>query len=523
MSAESSPAARRSIRHSVRHPVAIGLLGGLLVYTGLVLLWMVTQPLFLTGDESSHVDYAYQVTHGRIPVAGGPMAHEFPELGQRGDYQYTSNHPPAYHALVGPLVRVAAASDHPRIFLMLARVLTACIGGAVVLTLVATAATVFRRPRERALAMIGTAGLSGSLAAMVGSSSSIRNDALAVLLTCLTLLVLARAARGGQRPATVALVAGLCALGMLTRISFLPVWLLAVAAVAVLELWPLLRPRRPTAAVLRRAVLSAVVVLLAPLLGAGWFYVLSLHRYGDLTGGSAAYPIVADRAYLPGAQQGPLAFMLRPSTWWDQIEQLGGGIVPLAGHTAAIYPVVGVAAVAVLLFGVVAAARRRGSLRDLLDVPARWILVCLALVAAAAYVEMAWHVSQKGGDSQRYLLNGIGFWAIGGTAVFLAGPARLFAYLVTSLTALLSVGSVAAAVAELRRRRLPADGGWFHTLVHGVELGGFTAGKALVTGFILVVVVGLVLQLVALHRLSSTPAPSGVGTMPTPRAAERPA
>jgi len=102
MSAESSPAARRSIRHSVRHPVAIGLLGGLLVYTGLVLLWMVTQPLFLTGDESSHVDYAYQVTHGRIPVAGGPMAHEFPELGQRGDYQYTSNHPPAYHALVGP-------------------------------------------------------------------------------------------------------------------------------------------------------------------------------------------------------------------------------------------------------------------------------------------------------------------------------------------------------------------------------------------------------------------------------------
>ena len=508
MSARSSShVARRQIHRSAR----LGLIGALLVYTGLVTLWLVATPLFLLGDESPHVDYARELAHGNLPVVESPMTREFPELGQGSRRQYVSNHPPAYHALVAPLVRAAEASEHPRAFLLLARALTAALGAAVLLTLAATAVTVFRRgTRKGAVAMIASVSLAGSLAALVAVSATIRNDVLTVLMVCATLLVLARSARSGQRPTTVAIVAALCTLGMLTRIAFLPAWLLAIAAVAALELWPRLRRRRPGIAEVRRGALAALTVLVVPLLGAGWFYALSLQRYGDLTGGSAVYPWVADREFAPGAEDGPLTYMLLPSTWWTQIMQLGGSRVDTRIHA-----VLGSAVLAVLLIAVVAAVLDRTRHRGMLDVPARWILVGLALVAAATYAELASHVSHKGSETQRYLLNGIGFWAIGGAALLSSAPRRLIPYLVTLMATLLSIGSVTGAVGALREKGHVTDRGWYETLVHGTELAGFPAGHLLVASLLATVAVGLALQFVALRRLTTAPIPAN--HVPTPQ------
>ncbi len=523
----SSPVARQPTRRAAR----LGLIGALLVYTGLVLLSLVAQPLFITGDESAHVDYALDVTHGSIPVVGSSRTQEFPELGQAGSRQYVSNHPPAYHVLVGPLVRAAEASEHPRAFLMLARALTAAIGGAVLLTLAATAATVFRKgSRERAAAMIATVSLAGSLATMAASSASIRNDALAVLMVCATVLVLARAARAGLRPGAVALVAALCTLGMLTRISFLPVWLLAIGAVAALELWPRLRRGRPGVAEIRRGALAGLAVLVVPLLGAGWFYALSLRRYGDPTGGSTVYvgPGVADREYLPGAEHGPLAYMVQPSSWWAQVKQLGGaGASVSPSHP--IHAALGVAAIGILLLAVVAGLCLARGRRGMLDVPARWTIVGLALMTVATFAELAWHASHKGSDSQRYMLGAIGFWAIGSAMVVASAPRRLAPYVVTLVAALLSIGSVLRTVeareyaghyrqvvSALEPRAEPADRGWYGTLVHSTELAGFPAGHLVVVLLLLTVAVGLTLQLVALRRLNATPAPAHRGSTPPP-------
>jgi hypothetical protein len=525
MSARPSSPVARQPTNSAR----LGLIGAMLVYTGLVLLSLVAQPLFITGDESAHVDYAFDVTHGSIPVLGSSRTQEFPELGQDGQHQYLSNHPPAYHALVGPLVRAGAASEHPRAFLMLARVLTAVLGGAILLTLAATAGTVFRnRPRERAVAMITTASLAGSLAVLVGSASTIHNDALAVLMVCTTVLVLARAARAGQRPGTVALVAGFCTVGMLTRISFLPVWLLAIGAVTALELWPRLRRGRPGIGEIRHAALAALAVLVVPLLGAGWFYALSVRRYGDPTGGSAVYSgsVVARREYLPGAEHGPLAYMLTPSSWWAQVKQLGGAGASLSpAHP--IHAALGAAVLGILLLAVVAGFLRGTGRSGLLDGPARWTIVALALVAVATFAELAWHASHKGSDSQRYMLDAIGFWAIASATVVASAPRRLAPYVVTVVAALLSIGSVLRTV-EAREfaghfqqvvsavdpRSEPADGGWYATLVQGTELAGFPAAHIVVTLLLLAVAVGLAVQLVALRRLNATPAPAHRGSTP---------
>jgi hypothetical protein len=530
MSAESPPIARKSLHHSAR----LGLAGALLVYTGLVVLSLAAQPLFTSGDEPAHVDYAFELTYGRIPVVHSSRTHEFPGLGQGGAIQYVTNHPPAYHALVGPLVRAAEESEHPRAFLILARALTAAIGGAILLALAATAATVFRRgSRERAVGMIASVGLAGSLPVLVASASTIGNDALAALMVCVTVLVLARAARAGQRPGTVALVAALCALGMLTRISFLPVWLLATCAVAGLELWPRLRRGRPGLANVRRGALAALTVLVVPVLGAGWFYALNLRRYGDLTGGSEVYAgtLVAEREYLPGAEDGPIAYILQPTTWWSQVKQLGGALSSL-NPSDPIHAVLGGAAAGVLLLAVVSGlfyGRRR---RGLLDAAGRWTIAGLALVAAATIAEMAWHVSHRGNDSQRYLLDAIGFWAIGLATVVVLARRRLAAYLVTLVAALLSIGSVSRTVeapeqsghyntviSALDPGAEPVNRGWYSTLVHGTELTGFPAGNLLVAVLLLTVVVGLALQLVALGRLSTPSTPAECGRTP-PHASE---
>ena len=519
MSAESPPVARQPIRRSAR----LGLIGALLVYAGLVLLSLVAQPLFITGDEAAHADYAFDVAHGSIPVLHESRTQEFPELGQSGRSQYVANHPPAYYALVGPLVRAAESSEHPRAFLLLGRALTAALGAAVLLTLAATAATVFRRePRERAVAMIATVSLAGSVPILIGSASEFRNDALSVLMVCATVLVLARAIRTGLRPGTLALVAALCTLGMLSRIAFLPVWLLAIGAVAALELWPRLRRRRPAVADIRRGALAALTVLVVPLLGAGWFYAMSMRRNGDLTGGSDLYAgrVVSARGYLPGAEDGPLAYMLLPSSWWAQVKQLGGAGTSLNPNYA-IHSVLGAAAIGVLLLAVVAGLVYGNRRRGVLDVPARWILAGLALVAVATFAELAWHASHKGTDSQRYMLDAIGFWAIGSALVVVSAPRRLAPFLVTLVAALLSIGSVLRTVkadafaghyqhvlSVLGSPAEPADREWYPTLVHNTDLAGFPAANLVVVPLLLTIAAGLALQFVALRRLTAAPIPA---------------
>ncbi len=102
------------------------------------------------------------------------------------------------------------------------------------------------------------------------------------------------------------MLAVLCTLGMLTRVTFLTVALVAVAATVALTLWPRLRLARPDPHLLALALGRALAIVAAVAAGAGWFLLLNLHRYGDLTGGSAVYGLdsVEARDLAPGAAAG---------------------------------------------------------------------------------------------------------------------------------------------------------------------------------------------------------------------------
>lgn len=399
----------------------LGMGGALTLYGALVLVWVFCVPLFGPADERAHVDYLWQLAHGHLPVAGTRFTAEFPELGQVGYVQHVSNHPPLFYLVTGPLLRVADALGHPAAGLYLIRLLNAALTLITIIVIARIAAEVTARARQhvRVAVVVTAAVLAAVNPALLAASGAIQNDAPAILLAALVALVLVRAVRTGLDPRTVALLAVLCTLGTLTRVTFLTVVAVAVVAVAALTLWPDLRRRRPDSGTLRSVVARALVVVGSVVVGAGWFLVLNLQRYGDLTGGSAVYGIewVRERDLAPGAASGPLVYLLHPHTWWTQLQQVVAPVPSISrGHWP--YVLMTVVLVVVLVLAVVAAVRRRGP--DVVDRAGAAGLLVLAALLAGSLAKLAEHVSHRGGANQRYLLDALGLWAVGGAVLLLA-------------------------------------------------------------------------------------------------------
>ena len=429
----------------------LGMGGVLVLYIGLALVWVFCVPLFGPADERAHVDYAWQLAHGRIPLAGGQFVPQFPELGQTAYVQHVANHPPLFYSVAGPLLRIGDALGQPALGLYAIRLLNAALTLATILVVARIAAEVAARARRelRGAVVVAASALVAVNPALIAASGAIQNDALAVLLAALVTLVLVRATRTGVDVRTVALLAMLCTLGMLTRITFITVVVVAVTWIVALTLWPNLRLSRPDRPALLKAGGRGLAIIAAVAVGAGWFMLLNLDRYGDLTGGSAVYTIetVQARTLAPGAASGPLIYLLHPYTWWIQLLQLVAP-VPSISDDKLPYVLMTAALVAVLVLATVAAVRRRGL--GLLDRPGALNLLLLGLLFATSMAKLAQHVSQRGGANQRYLLDAIGFWAIGGALLLLA-LGRLAPHAVALVGALAAAGVVTYAAGIVLR------------------------------------------------------------------------
>lgn len=428
-----------------------GMTGALMLYVGLVLVWVFCVPLFGPADERAHVDYAWQVAHGHLPLAGSQFVAEFPDLGQVGYVQHVANHPPLYYVGAGWVLRVADAVGHPAAGLYALRLGNAALTSVTILVIARLAAAMTARARHgvRVAVVVGACVLTAVNPALIAASGAIQNDAPAILLAALVALVLARAARDGVDSRAVALLALLCTLGTLTRVTFVTVAAVAVAATAALTLWPHLRLRTPDRRSLGVAVARGSVIVAAVAVGAGWFLLLNLDRYGDLTGGSAVYSIesVQDRTFAPGAGSGPLVYLLHPHTYWVQLTQLVAP-VPSISQNIAPYMVMTAVLLAVLVGAAVSFVRRRGA--GVLDRPGALTMVGLGLVLASSLAKLAVHVSHRGGENQRYLLDALGFWAVGG-AVLLVAMGRLTTHALALVGALGALGAVCYAAGIVLR------------------------------------------------------------------------
>jgi 4-amino-4-deoxy-L-arabinose transferase-like glycosyltransferase len=248
-------------------------------------LWLYV-PTYRPADEASHVAYARELSHGRLPTIDTTIAADGdPRLAQvlgRRDTRHrtiwTTNHPPLYYVLVAVPLRLGAATGHPVAGVQAARLLSV---GLSALGLVALAYVVMQLVPGRPQLAVAAGGLVALLPSLVSISARVYNDSLAFLATTVALAAVVVFVARGPSAVRLAAVAASASVAALTRASGLLV--VGVAGLAVLVgVW-----RASPGGVLRRlwrGVVWAGVVAVAVAVAAGWFYLRNRRLYGDLSG-----------------------------------------------------------------------------------------------------------------------------------------------------------------------------------------------------------------------------------------------
>ena len=278
-------------RYALTPRVERALLGLILaLYLALAALYALRTPAWQTPDEPAHYNYVRQIAEdGRLPVLKmGDWQQAYQEelkasgfqpskLGRLETIQYEDHQPPLYYVLQAPIYALTGGD------LRALRLFSALLGLGVVWGAWAVARRVF--PRRPVLALTA-AGFVAFLPQHLAVLGSVNNDALAELLTALTLLAALAYVRGERVPQWT--------LGVLVGLAFLTkstVYFLAgVAGLAVL--WRAYAERWAW-----RRTLGALARLATPalLLGALWWGrnvyvyggadVLGLQRHNAITVG----------------------------------------------------------------------------------------------------------------------------------------------------------------------------------------------------------------------------------------------
>jgi hypothetical protein len=369
------------------------------------MLWLYV-PIYQPPDEASHVAYARELSHGRLPTIDttidsrddARLASNLRPRDARHRTIWTANHPPLYYALVAVPLRIGVDTAHPIRGVLAARLLSV---GLSALGLVALAYVVMQLVPGRPQLAVAAAGLVALLPSFISASASVYTDSLAFLTTTAALAASVVFVVRGPSAARLAAVAAGASLAALTRASGLLV--VGVAGLAVLV--GVCRAgeggafRRVGRAAIWAGAVAAVVATVA-----GWFYLRNLRLYGDLTGSAALL-----ERFGRAPKGAMLELLTRPSLWevlqqrlWDATSILSAAhgsltrrlwwleLLPLAG---------------LLLAGARRLARPgRGGRPD----PGRTVAFGLCVVLLVLLqLSMVHFVSQGGSAHVRYLFPGL--------------------------------------------------------------------------------------------------------------------
>lgn len=259
---------------------------------------------FLSGDEQAHLDYAYQVWHGRLPVFEDGLLLR-PEHAFVPEVQWTAQHPPLYYLLLAPLVGPLADAGHPLAALYAGRVLGAVLAAALVLA-ARWAAAGLTGPRSPLPTVAAFVVACCAVVAQVGGT--VFNDLLAALGVTVLLGLVARLVRTGLSwplVAATAATAGACALTRTSAMITAAVCLVAAGVAGLLH-----RQLARTAAL----TLATVVAVAGT---AGWFYARNLRLTGSITGGHPEWA-----AQNQGRELRTLPEILADPETWDRLPNL---------------------------------------------------------------------------------------------------------------------------------------------------------------------------------------------------------
>jgi hypothetical protein len=495
-------------RNSRGRLVVVGVIASVAMFCAAGLVRVLSVRPFLPVDESANVDYAMRITHGQLPVAGIRIHPEFP--GQRRAYQHTSNHPPLYHAIVGPILRLGQHTHHPKMGLVGARMVSLGAGALTVLLLAALAWALVGPAgpirdmssmigRRGAQLMVASAALIAFLPTFVSVASMVQNDTLNTALVVATLVPMARIVRFGSSRGRVAAMAAGAGAACLTRVTSIPVVLVAVGTVMLAGwIWS-----SETTAELRvrlaRAARPGLIVLGVTVVVAGWFVALNEHRYGGPTGGSAVNAILAGTPE-PGADS-PLSYLLHPRSWLIQFTQLTGGLDSDQYRQPAYAEAMAYLLMGLLAAGIVAAAIRLRRRTASISRP-QWLCVAaLALTLALCMSEIAVHAADGGGVHGRYLLPAAGAIGVGAATVLLCLP-RVLGVLTIGVVLLVELnGALRSHGFRSQMHTQYHVLGWFSGTRDGMTQMNVPAPALVLSILVGVTIAGLVVQVVVLSLL----------------------
>ncbi len=274
-----------------RRDLLLGVGGAVLAFVMLATLYVYGMPTYRFLDEASHVAYARELSHGRLPTIATPIPTDGdPRLARvlrpRDAARrtiWTANHPPLFYALVATPLRIGTATAHPIGGVQAARLLSV---GLSALGLVLLAYAVLQLAPDRPQLAVSAAGLAGLVPSFVAISAMVYNDSLAFLTSTAVLAAAVVFVIRGPSPVRLAALAATGSLAALTRASGLLV--IGVAGLAVLVgVWRA-REGSPARRLLRAAIWAGAVGVVV-VAASGWFYLRNLTLYGDVTASTALF------------------------------------------------------------------------------------------------------------------------------------------------------------------------------------------------------------------------------------------
>lgn len=359
-------------------------------------------PPLHTGDETAHLDYAYQVWTGHLPVFEDGLVLA-PEAGSVPPVQWAAQHPPLYYLVLAPVVGPLVEGGHVIAAVYAARGLNVLAAGLLVLVAAWAARRAF--PASPLLAPV-TALVVGTTAWVARVGGSGYNDVFAALLTTWLLGIAAGAVRSGltwPRAAGLIVVSALCLGTRLHTMVMVGVLVAAVLAGVLLRTAGL--PGVRGATVRGEAVRATVVALGTPAAVAatsGWFYLRNVALTGSVTGGHPDWAAEnLDRVVRPVPE-----VLADAGVWTQLLAVFGHGRLPDAAVVLALLIVpAALAAVA----GVRAARNVRPPAAERADV---LLLVTGAAAVAATLAMQLVYTAGGGSPHPRYLLPVIGILAM---------------------------------------------------------------------------------------------------------------
>jgi len=280
-------------------------------------------PPFAPRDESSHVAYAFDLTHGHVPRLDDTNPKDaIPGL--QPFKTWTANHPPLYYALSTVPLEAARAIDEPVLGVRGMRLINLTFGAIAVFLAGSIGALLLPRwPEAPTLAAAGL-GLAGSVPNLFGIAY---NDGLGVAASVAVLVVGLRILREGPSRRLLVALALLAAAGSLARFTtFMPIGFAAVlAAIGVYlhageRIAATAAELRPTGARLLRAGGAFCLPFAAAAVASGWWYLRNEREYGSITGTSFIIQMQHR-----GAHPGYLTVLHTGWIWRRMFDNIWGG------------------------------------------------------------------------------------------------------------------------------------------------------------------------------------------------------